>query len=32
MELRLTPAQEQWREEVREFLDVELPARWEKST
>jgi len=32
MELRLTPAQDEWREEVRDFLDAELPARWEKSS
>jgi alkylation response protein AidB-like acyl-CoA dehydrogenase len=32
MELRLTAAQHEWREEVRDFLDTELPARWEKSS
>jgi len=32
MELRFTPAQHEWREEVRDFLDAELPAQWEKST
>lgn len=32
MELQLTTAQNQWREEVRDFLDTELPPQWEKST
>ena len=32
MELQLTAAQNEWRDEVRDFLDTELPARWEKST
>ena len=32
MELQLTAAQSDWREEVRDFLDTELPARFEKST
>ena len=32
MELQLTVAQNEWREEVSDFLDTELPARWEKST
>jgi alkylation response protein AidB-like acyl-CoA dehydrogenase len=32
MELQLTADQNQWRDEVRDFLDTELPARWEKST
>jgi hypothetical protein len=29
MELQLTAAQHDWRAEVRDFLDTELPARWE---
>ena len=32
MELQLTAEQNEWREEVRDFLDTELPAQWEKST
>jgi 3-oxocholest-4-en-26-oyl-CoA dehydrogenase alpha subunit len=32
MELQLTAAQNEWRAEVADFLDAELPARWEKST
>ena len=32
MELQLTAAQNDWREEVTDFLDAELPARFEKST
>jgi hypothetical protein len=32
MELQLTADQNEWRAEVRDFLDTELPARWEKST
>ncbi len=32
MELQLTTEQNEWREEVRDFLDAELPVQWEKST
>src|ERR1700722_13162342 len=32
MELQLTAAQHAWREEVRDFLDTELPDRFRKST
>jgi alkylation response protein AidB-like acyl-CoA dehydrogenase len=32
MEISFTPAQMEWREEIREFLDKELPPEWEKST
>ncbi len=32
MELSFTPEQNAWREEVRDFLDKELPVEWQKST
>jgi alkylation response protein AidB-like acyl-CoA dehydrogenase len=32
MDLSLTPEQNAWREEVRDFLDQELPTEWQKST
>src|ERR1700761_6278565 len=32
MDVTLTTAQLDWREEVRDFLDAELPTKWEKST
>lgn len=32
MDVMLTTAQQDWREEVRDFLDAELPEEWEKST
>ena len=27
MQIRFTPEQESWRQEVRDFLDAELPPR-----
>jgi 3-oxocholest-4-en-26-oyl-CoA dehydrogenase alpha subunit len=32
MDVTLTTAQQDWREEIRDFLDAELPQEWEKST
>jgi alkylation response protein AidB-like acyl-CoA dehydrogenase len=32
MDLALTTAQQDWREEVKDFLDAELPSKWERST
>ena len=32
MDLSFTKEQMEWREEVREFLDKELPSQWEQST
>jgi alkylation response protein AidB-like acyl-CoA dehydrogenase len=32
MDPRFTAAQEQWRAEVRAFLDAELPSRWERNS
>jgi alkylation response protein AidB-like acyl-CoA dehydrogenase len=32
MDVQLTKEQNEWREEVRDFLDRELPKEWEKNT
>jgi alkylation response protein AidB-like acyl-CoA dehydrogenase len=32
LDLSFTKVQQEWREEVRDFLDQELPEKWERST